>query len=103
MRLRMADTQDTKRWQEETANRLRLTRLSFGHNQMKFAEQCGISQSQYNQLENGSKLMAIQTAMKIVETYKVSLDWLYLGEPSNLSVSRWRAIRAAEETGASDE
>ena len=69
----------------DVARRLRLTRLALGHHDQKaYAEAAGIEQSRYNKYEGGGRPLTLQAAMQLCETYALTLDWLYRGDPSGL-------------------
>lgn len=90
----MIDPEDTGDHAQDVARRLRLTRLALRiEDQRDFGEPAGISQSLYNRFETGTRLLTLQAALKLCQTYDLSLDWLYRGDPSGLPYKLANDIR----------
>jgi transcriptional regulator with XRE-family HTH domain len=85
------------------AERLRLTRRVTGLGQYEFAERAGIAGNTYNQYEQGKKRPTIENALHLVNTYKLTLDWIYAGDPSNLPYSLAKAIDALQNHRGQDQ
>jgi len=77
--------------------RLTLTRRAFGSGQQAFAEMADINASAYNQYERGKRLISVSHAVKLVDAYHITLDWIYLGDPQALRVSLWQLIQGLAE------
>lgn len=76
------------------ARRLRATRAALAaDNQQEFGDRAGISQSNYSQYENGHKRPSIDNAIALCDTYNLTLDWIYRGDPSGLPYKLANAIR----------
>lgn len=75
--------------------RLALTRHVLGLQQNEFCERAKIAPNTYNQYERGKKRPTIDNAIRLVETYHLTLDWIYLGDPSGLRYETANAIKAA--------
>jgi DNA-binding XRE family transcriptional regulator len=52
--------------------------------QKDFAEQADISPNTYNQWEKGKVYPDLQYAIRLCDQYGITLDWIYLGDPSGL-------------------
>jgi DNA-binding XRE family transcriptional regulator len=68
------------------AARLRATREAFGLGQNEFARRAGIASNTYNQYEQARNLPRLDFANQICDTYGVTLDWIYRGDPSGLPI-----------------
>jgi transcriptional regulator with XRE-family HTH domain len=68
------------------AARLRATREAFDLGQNEFARRAGIASNTYNQYEQAKNLPRLDFANQICDTYGVTLDWIYRGDPSGLPV-----------------
>ncbi len=80
-----------KRYSKEVVSqRLEFLRLAISKlegrkiTQTEFAERAGLKQSGYTHYENGMRLPSIDAAAALVDTYDISLDWLYLGLDFNM-------------------
>lgn len=80
----MHDPDDSGQLRGDVARRLMLTRQAFGLNQAEFAEAAGLSQPQYSQFETGKRLLSLKAALNLNAKYNITLDWLFLGDPSGL-------------------
>jgi transcriptional regulator with XRE-family HTH domain len=70
---------------EAIAERLRMTREALGvRKQKEFAERAQISPNTYNQWEKGRVYPDLQYAIRLCDEYGITLDWIYLGDPSGL-------------------
>ncbi len=66
------------------SRRLRETRAALGEaNAAEFARKAGLSTNAYSNYENGYRI-GLDAAVALCETYHLSLDWIYFGEPSAL-------------------
>lgn len=75
-------------------DRLALTRAVFGLSQREFCTRAGVSPNTYNQWEKGVKRPDIDGAIALRDTYQVTLDWIYSGDPSGLRYDTAAAIDA---------
>ena len=80
----MNGKKDSSRSHAAIGKRLALARTVVGTNQEDFAGKAGIAQNTYNQYERGKKRPSIDNAMKLCDTYLLTLDWIYMGDPSGL-------------------
>lgn len=69
---------------EAIAKRLRQTREALGMKQAEFAERANIPNNTYNQYEQAKGRPSLDFAFKLRDTYGISLDWIYDGDPSGL-------------------
>jgi transcriptional regulator with XRE-family HTH domain len=76
------------------AYRLTLTREALGYDQGAFAQRAQLAANTYNQYETGKNAPNMEAAHKLCDTYKLSLDWIYRGDPSSLRRETASAIDA---------
>jgi transcriptional regulator with XRE-family HTH domain len=79
---------------EAIGRRLNITRQVFGLPQHTFCERAGIPPNTYNQYEKGKKRPSVDNAIALVRAYRLTLDWIYLGDPSSLRYETADAIKA---------
>jgi len=89
----MIDPADSGDLKLDVGRRLRRTRLSLGLDQQEFGTRAGLSQPQYNQFENGKRILTLSSALRLCDEYGLTLDWLYRGDPSGLPYRLATAIR----------
>ena len=76
---------DERKSLEQIASRLRDMRRAFGiRTQQEFARRAGIARNTYNQWEQATRRPDLDNAIKLAETYGVTLDWIFLGSPRGL-------------------
>ena len=64
--------------------RLELTRLALGMKPGDFASRAGIAKSTYSNYASGAREPDLALALKLCNTYELTLDWIYRGDPSGL-------------------
>jgi transcriptional regulator with XRE-family HTH domain len=69
---------------DSIGHRLRLTRLALGLNQTQLCDLAGIARNTWNQWEKGNSRPQLDEAMKLVDAFGLTLDWIYLGDNSGL-------------------
>ena len=69
---------------EAIATRLIATRKTIGLKQAEYAERAGIPDNTYNQYEQAKGRPSLDFAFKLRDTYGLTLDWIYDGDPSGL-------------------
>lgn len=70
---------------EAIARRLFLTRHALGiEEQGAFALAAGTERSTYNNYEKGKRIPKLDQAIRLCDTYELTLDWIYRGDPSGL-------------------
>lgn len=52
--------------------------------QTEFATRAGLTQSAYTHYENALRIPSIEAATALVDTYDISMDWLFLGYDHNM-------------------
>jgi transcriptional regulator with XRE-family HTH domain len=83
-----------RRTLDAIASRLRVTREALGiKKQKEFAERAGISPNTYNQWEKGRVYPDLQYMIRLRDEYGISLDWIYLGDPSGLPYQIARLLK----------
>lgn len=80
--------------------RLELTRQVFGMQQNEFCERAKIATNTYNQYERGKKRPSIENAIALRQAYNLTLDWIYVGDPSGLRYETADAIKALRQARA---
>ena len=85
------------RSQKAVGARLALTRDVLGLKQGEFGERADIKPSMYNQIESGRSYPSVEAALRLCDTYRLTLDWIFRGEPSALEYGLADAIHKAHE------
>lgn len=88
----MSEMMDRSR--DGIAYRLRLTREAFGMDQTTFAARASVNSNTYNQYETGKNVPSLEVAHKLCDAWKITLDWIYRGDPSSLKHETAHAIDA---------
>lgn len=82
---------------DDVAARLVLLRQWAGFtSQAAYAERVGMSQSEYNHFESGRRPLTLAAANKLRLKWRVTLDWLYHGDRTGLSVELNRSLPSLE-------
>lgn len=79
------------------AERLALVREVEGMTQADFSARAEINPNAWNNYERARKRISLEAAIKLCETYHLTLDYIYLGDASNLPyrlASALDAVRA---------
>lgn len=97
-----ADAMETMEMFEGTGlaaigRRLELTRQVLGLQQNEFCGRAKIASNTYNQYERGKKHPSVANALKLCDTYGLTLDWIFRGDPSALRYSMADALKALKE------
>lgn len=83
----------------EVGARLKLAREALNLSGTEFAAGAGIRQNAYSQYETGARPLTLTAAINLCAKYRLSLDYLYLGDdtliPRGLNLEP-RPTRAAE-------
>jgi DNA-binding XRE family transcriptional regulator len=69
---------------EELARRVKASREALGLSQAKLCKRIGCSTNRWSQYENGKRDITLEIAMKLCHEFRLSLDWIYRGDPSSL-------------------
>lgn len=85
---------------ERIAERLSLVREVNGLTQAEFARRAGIAANAWNNYERARKRISIEAAIRLVNTYDLTLDYIYLGDASNLPYRLAKALDAVREQRA---
>ena len=81
--------------------RLIALRIAIGPNQKRFAEKAEIAPNTWGNFENeDDRRISIEEAFKLVDTYAVSLDWIFGGQAGLIPGPLLEKIRAAEDAAA---
>ena len=64
--------------------RLERTLEALGKSQVDVCKATGLSQSRLSQYINGHRELTLDAAVRISDAYGVTLDWLFLADPSGL-------------------
>ncbi len=76
---------------DEMAKRLRALRDTTGLSQERFAEKYGLGYKQWGNFETGSRI-GLDAALTLVHEFRVTLDWIYLGDDSMMPTKLMREI-----------
>lgn len=72
-------------WDPESIGpRLIQARVALGLTQSQMADAAGIGRNTYNQWETGTERPSLGLALKLCDTFGLTLDWIYRGDPSGL-------------------
>lgn len=77
--------------------RLALTRQVLDLQQNEFCERAKIAPNTYNQYEKGKKRPSVENAIRLCESYHLTLDWIFRGDPSGLRYELADAIKAVRQ------
>jgi transcriptional regulator with XRE-family HTH domain len=77
----------------DIGERLYLAREAMGMKQGKFAAGAGLTANAYNQIERGIQRPGLDTGIRLAQAYNLTLDWIYLGDPSGLRYDLYNRIR----------
>lgn len=78
-------TSDDRKSLQKIAARLKDLRYALGiKTQGEFARRADIARNTYNQWEQATRRPDIENAIRLAETYGVTLDWIFLGSPRGL-------------------
>jgi DNA-binding XRE family transcriptional regulator len=99
---RMANDTDDREMVRSIGQRLYATRTALDLTQTAFAARIGVPQPSYNHWETGKRMLPPKWAIKICHTFRVTTDWLYLGDASGLPYRLHDAIAKVADSDDSD-
>ena len=76
-----------------TALRVKITRQALELRQVDICNATGITPSQYSNYEAGVSRPNIEDAIRYSETFGISLDWIYKGDPAKLPLDVGDRVR----------
>lgn len=79
-----------------TGRRLHLVRRVLDQTQEQFARPAGISGHAYSMIESGSRLPSIEVAIALCDAHRITLDWIFRGQPGDMSARLWEGVRALQ-------
>lgn len=79
---------------EAIGERLRSTRQALELSQRDFCAEAGVPPNTYNQYERGVARPSMDNAYRLMDAHRLTLDWIYAGDPSGLRASLLEAIKA---------
>lgn len=79
---------------EKIAGRLSIVREVTGLTQTEFARRAGLGVAAWNNYEAARKRISIDAAIALCEVYKLTLDYIYVGDTSNLPYHLAAAIES---------
>lgn len=77
----------------EIAARIRWHRALEGTNQQEYAERAGLKRAQVSNWETGQQRVSVDGALKLRDTYGLSLDFIYAGIDDALPMTLRQALR----------
>jgi transcriptional regulator with XRE-family HTH domain len=83
---------------ERIGLRLQRLRILSGLNQTEYAAGAQIGINAWNNYEHGRKRISIDAALRLVATYHVSLDYIYLGDTGGLPRDLFNLLMAYEQS-----
>lgn len=89
-----AERAEAQRLRKDVGQRLRVVREVLGLNQVEFGRRAGLAANTYNMIEGGTKLPSISVAIALCDAHGLTLDYIFRGDPSDLSAAVRRAIDA---------
>lgn len=69
---------------KEMGKRLVATREALGMTAADLCRAIDVTQSRWSQYESGKRRITMDVALRLKQTYGISLDWIYAGDPSSL-------------------
>jgi DNA-binding XRE family transcriptional regulator len=82
--------------QTAVGHRLKLVRRALDQTQEEFVHHVGISPNAYTMIERGDRLPSIETAIALCEAHRISMDWIFRGEPGDMSARLWDSVKALQ-------
>lgn len=83
----------TPEMRKAVSKRLKMLRKYHELGQTEFAAKANVLRTAYANWEKGLSMPDISAGISICTTYKVTLDWIYMGDPSGLKVDMWEKMR----------
>ena len=80
----------------DIAERLRAAREIEGMDQKTFAENAGLTHSQYKNWESGAYRIGLDGALKLRARYGITLEFIYVGDRESLPMSWRKAISSRD-------
>src|ERR1700756_5450348 len=77
------------------AARLIATREALGLNQRKLCKLTGLEANRYNQWEKAVGRPSLEGAFVLCDTFALTLDWIYFGDPAHLPLELAEKILGA--------
>lgn len=91
-------TKPKAQWRE-IGLRLATIRLALDYqDQSAFAKKANLAQNRYNQYETGYRRITLDAALRLKNTYEISLDYIFLGDRRGLPQGLLSALLADRET-----
>ena len=84
---------------KSVGKRLVLTRRALDQGQAELARYLKISPQRLNNYERGLRPLDLDLAINMVKRWRLTLDWLYLGDESSLPKGLAKDIEAARRKG----
>lgn len=74
----------TSEFLPEVGDRLKVTRKAFGLSQEELAHLLGVTRGAIANWERGTRLADAAAMVRLCRAYRISMDWLYMGDMSQL-------------------
>jgi len=82
---------------EAVARRLRLLRLVSGLNSTDYAQRAEIGIQAWSNYESGRRRISVDAALRLLATYHVTLDYVYIGEVAGLPRTLRLALKSVSD------
>ena len=90
----MVENSNNIRSLEAIAARLICARAALEMSQSEFADTAEIARNTYNQYEKSVQRISLDMAMKLCDTYDLSLDYIYFGDASGIKFQLAQKLKA---------
>jgi transcriptional regulator with XRE-family HTH domain len=84
------------------AHRMKLLRLTTGLSATDFARENGMGRAMWHNIETGFSRIGIDAAMKLCDTYHITLDWIYRGHDAMLPDGLAKRLQEVDQTTEPD-
>lgn len=79
---------------EKVGSRLAIVREVLGLSQTQIAAQAGLAVNAWNNYETGRRRISVDAAISVAREFRLTLDYIYVGDTANLPHGLARAIEA---------
>lgn len=80
---------------QSIGKRLKITREALGVSAAQLCRAIDVKPNRWSQYESGERPITLAVANKLCDTYGLTLDWVYRGDPSGLPVRMHQRLSTA--------